>query len=60
LVTDNLLLSLESWDVSSGNNTNAATYTVADGTITIDPSGGQTDQTFAITLRFVDHIFSLT
>ena len=59
LVADGQLLGLSSWVVSDGIAGNAATYAVGTGVVTIDPSGGRTNDTHAIKLSYTGKTLSV-
>jgi hypothetical protein len=57
VVADGLLCGLTGWDVETGDSV-TATYATGTGIITIDAAGGTTNHTYALTLRYVDYIFT--
>lgn len=58
LVQAGQLCMLKSWNVQEGNDAVAATYDAATGVVTLDPGAGDTDDTFAINIKYVGYDFA--
>jgi len=57
LVNDGQVLSISGWDVETGDSV-TATYATGTGLITVDASGGTTNHTYAINIKYVGYSFT--